>query len=58
MSDKTITDNHAKLLAVASAFAKFVDNADKASLLPSATETAQPLIYTQSEKIVNYKEQI
>ena len=31
-NNKPQNDNHAKLLAIASAFAKFVDEADKASL--------------------------
>ncbi|MCL2852883.1 MAG: hypothetical protein FWE20_07605 [Defluviitaleaceae bacterium] len=31
-NNKPVSDNHAKLLAIASAFAKFVDEADKASL--------------------------
>ena len=34
-NDKNTNDNHSKLLAVASAFAKFVDEADKASLEPN-----------------------
>ena len=34
-NDKHANDNHSKLLAVASAFAKFVDEADKASLEPN-----------------------